>query len=433
MPQVHFFANKLINRDPMSDQEIVICFMLIALNSFLCPNSSLTPSSSYLGAFDDIEKVKDFDWSKLVLDWLLEKVKDFTRSSKVQKTLGGCLYYLAVVYLDSIDFGNRQVLGGMPWIAFWKDKMIKTFSELDSTGPRQYGHRQLLCHTKTCYAKHLIDTGNDASSSVANSEFKLKLDECCGGQLPECLKNDICKLMNTFMQKSIGSANLDVSLIGDALDEMRSTISRILNQFRSVDSAVQRLVLEVLELVHGFNNRAGNDDSIRLEVSKDTSAYDHHANTSAGQDHLTEGTINVRHNHNSLTRHVPISSTFVSPRPVHTFSSRLPRCAPSAGVYEQMKARSELCRNYATERGTPDALLVMMKVVDHPRRLGPVLQQKRQCHLVISYVLRVKTVLPLIQLHYLLTKVYPDFAPKSFILTTHGGRKHQVNALFVIL
>jgi len=153
MPQVHFFANKLINRDPMSDQEIVICFMLIALNSFLCPNSSLTPSSSYLGAFDDIEKVKDFDWSKLVLDWLLEKVKDFTRSSKVQKTLGGCLYYLAVVYLDSIDFGNRQVLGGMPWIAFWKDKMIKTFSELDSTGPRQYGHRQLLCHTKTCYAK----------------------------------------------------------------------------------------------------------------------------------------------------------------------------------------------------------------------------------------------------------------------------------------
>jgi len=127
------------------------------------------------------------------------------------------------------------------------------------------------------------DTGNDASSSVANSEFKLKLDECCGGQLPECLKNDICKLMNTFMQKSIGSTNLDVSLIGDALDEMRSTISRILNQFRSVDSAVQRLVLEVLELVHGFNNRAGNDDSIRLEVSKDTSAYDHHANTSAGQ------------------------------------------------------------------------------------------------------------------------------------------------------
>ena len=99
MPQVHFFANKLINRDPMSDQEIVICFMLVALNSFLCPNSSLTPSSSYLGAFDDIEKVKDFDWSKLVLDWLLEKVKDFTRSSKVQKTLGGCLYYLAVSFV----------------------------------------------------------------------------------------------------------------------------------------------------------------------------------------------------------------------------------------------------------------------------------------------------------------------------------------------
>ncbi|WVZ66308.1 hypothetical protein U9M48_015549, partial [Paspalum notatum var. saurae] len=36
---------------------------------------------------------------------------------------------LQVVYLDSIDFGDRQVLGGMPQIAVWKHDMIKLYSE----------------------------------------------------------------------------------------------------------------------------------------------------------------------------------------------------------------------------------------------------------------------------------------------------------------
>ncbi|WVZ48807.1 hypothetical protein U9M48_000214 [Paspalum notatum var. saurae] len=263
MPQVHFFANKLINKDPMSDEETFICFMLVALNSFLCPNSSLIPSSSYIGVLGDIEKVKDFNWSKLLLDWLLDKIKDFTRITKGSKTLGGCLYYLAVVYLDSIDFGKRQVLGGMPRIAVWKDDMIKTYSELDSTGPRQYGHRQLLCPTKICYAKVLV--------------------------------------------------------------------------------------LQVLELVYGFNKCVGNDEPIWVISTKNTSAHEQQANTLVHEDYFTEGTINRRHSQNNLTRDAPSLATFVTPQPVHTFSSRLPNCGPSVTALEQMKARSELCRNYATE------------------------------------------------------------------------------------
>ncbi|WVZ50921.1 hypothetical protein U9M48_002126 [Paspalum notatum var. saurae] len=325
MPQVHFFANKLINKDPMSDEETFICFMLVALNSFLCPNSSLIPSSSYIGVFGDIEKVKDFNWSKLLLDWLLDKIKDFTRITKGSKTLCGCLYYLAVVYLDSIDFGKRQVLGGMPRIAVWKDDMIKTYSELDSTGPRQYGHRPLLCPTKTCYA-NVTETRNCASSPVVNSQFKLKLDECCGGQLPECLKNDIWKLINNFTETSRDCANLDVSSIGDVDDEIKSTISRILNQLRNVDSVVQILVLQVLELVYGFNKCVGNDEPIWVIGTKNTSAHEQQANTLAHEDYFTEGTINRRHSQNNLTRD-----------------------GPSVTALEQMKARSELCRNYATE------------------------------------------------------------------------------------
>ncbi|WVZ48768.1 hypothetical protein U9M48_000180 [Paspalum notatum var. saurae] len=348
MPQVHFFANKLINKDPMSDEETFICFMLVALNSFLCPNSSLIPSSSYIGVLGDIEKVKDFNWSKLLLDWLLDKIKDFTRITKGSKTLGGCLYYLSVVYLDSIDFGKRQVLGGMPRIAVWKDDMIKTYSELDSTGPRQYGHRQLLCPTKTCYAK-VTETRNCASSPIVNSQFKLKLDECCGGQLPECLKNDIWKLINNFTETSRDCANLDVSSIGDVDDEIKSTISRILNQLRNVDSVVQVLVLQVLELVYGFNKCVGNDEPIWVIGTKNTSAHEQQANTLVHEDYFTEGTINRRHSQNNLTRDAPSLATFVTPQPVHTFSSRLPNCGPSVTALEQMKARSELCRNYATE------------------------------------------------------------------------------------
>lgn len=100
IPSVTFFANKLIKKESMSDEDTFICFILVALNTFLCPNSSLIPSHKHFGIFDDLKNIKDFDWSSYVLTWLLDHTKKLSKckSSKQKQTgtLGGCLYYLAV-------------------------------------------------------------------------------------------------------------------------------------------------------------------------------------------------------------------------------------------------------------------------------------------------------------------------------------------------
>ena len=102
MPQVSSFAHKLAV-DDLTDEIVLICFLVVALHCFLCPNSNLVPSPRYLGVFEHLEHISSFDWSGFVFRWLLDVVKSFNKGKKDgQKsfgTLGGCMFYLAVSYL----------------------------------------------------------------------------------------------------------------------------------------------------------------------------------------------------------------------------------------------------------------------------------------------------------------------------------------------
>ena len=169
IPPVSFFADKLINKDDLPDEDMFICFMIVALSSFLCPNTNTVPSPKYFGVFEDIDQIKEYNWCGFVLDWLLEHIKAFTRGknekSKRCQGLGGCLYYLVVsvsvslifcskvVYLDHIDFRQRQVLDCIPRISVWKEDMIQFYANLDVKSPGVYGYRPLLEFEKTCYYK----------------------------------------------------------------------------------------------------------------------------------------------------------------------------------------------------------------------------------------------------------------------------------------
>lgn len=100
IPSVNFFANKILNHETLSDGELIICFILVAMNSFLCPNSSTIPSYRYFGIFEAIHNLKQFDWCGYILDWLLDSVKSFNCGKSLSLgsggSLGGCLYYLYV-------------------------------------------------------------------------------------------------------------------------------------------------------------------------------------------------------------------------------------------------------------------------------------------------------------------------------------------------
>ena len=60
LPLIKTFAKKLVG-NTLSDDDIFRYFMVVALSTFLCPNSSTLPSPKYLGALIDVSTVKDWD------------------------------------------------------------------------------------------------------------------------------------------------------------------------------------------------------------------------------------------------------------------------------------------------------------------------------------------------------------------------------------
>ncbi|XP_051210925.1 uncharacterized protein [Lolium perenne] len=103
IPNVNFFANKLISGEELSDEDIFICFMSVCFTSFLCPNSSLLPSTQYFHIFKDCKSFARYDLSKFVYDWLITSIRSFKEATKKLSkrtiTFGGCHYALAVSVL----------------------------------------------------------------------------------------------------------------------------------------------------------------------------------------------------------------------------------------------------------------------------------------------------------------------------------------------
>ncbi|XBI20401.1 hypothetical protein VPH35_061704 [Triticum aestivum] len=61
-PPVSFFAKKLKDVDlQLPDEDVFICFTIVAFSTFLCPNSSLSPSPKYLHIFRDCQSVCRYD------------------------------------------------------------------------------------------------------------------------------------------------------------------------------------------------------------------------------------------------------------------------------------------------------------------------------------------------------------------------------------
>uniref|UniRef100_A0A0E0MUJ8 Ubiquitin-like protease family profile domain-containing protein n=1 Tax=Oryza rufipogon TaxID=4529 RepID=A0A0E0MUJ8_ORYRU len=183
LPTVNFFGDKLIMNESMSDDQVLISFLMVSSNCFLCPNSSLQPSTKYLSAFADLTSIDKLDLSNLVFEWLMKHLSKLEKS----KSFGGCLYYLVVNYLDFLNFGMRKVLQDTPRIKVWKGTMIKKFSKFDKISKGVYGKRPIKDFSESCYK--MIETG------TAKATFLQRLDSAIGVDLPQEIKKDINELL----------------------------------------------------------------------------------------------------------------------------------------------------------------------------------------------------------------------------------------------
>jgi hypothetical protein len=108
VPHISYFSEALTSKKEMSDDDMFLCFIVVALSTFLYPNSSVVLSHRFFGIFEDLKKIRSYDRCGFILSWLLEYIKLFNLlkscKSTQQATLGGCLYFLAISFISCFFF-----------------------------------------------------------------------------------------------------------------------------------------------------------------------------------------------------------------------------------------------------------------------------------------------------------------------------------------
>ncbi|RLN08838.1 putative cation transporter HKT6 [Panicum miliaceum] len=138
--------------------------------------------------------------------------------SKDSGTLGGCLYYLAVMYLDYAD----------------------------------------LVIVKFLISLHLLNS--NLPSSLVDHEFWEKIDSVSRCVLSNVLKNKICKALEDSFNCGM-NVNLDLNAISNLPQNLHNTFVKLMQHASSIDSSSKKLVLEILKIITEYDDTVDNSST----------------------------------------------------------------------------------------------------------------------------------------------------------------------------
>uniref|UniRef100_A0A0E0LVT8 Ubiquitin-like protease family profile domain-containing protein n=1 Tax=Oryza punctata TaxID=4537 RepID=A0A0E0LVT8_ORYPU len=258
LPSMKFFWDLLIHNKDLDDDRLMTTFLIVALTSFLCPNSSFYPSTKYLTIFEDVALLDSYDWCKFVYKWCLLYIKKFQKSN----SLGGYyfywaissdLYFIYVLYLNFVDFGQKNI------------------------DESNYGLRPMKDICSTSYSEHSPDMDNSIP-------FHDKLDSTIGDLLLEYLKDNICTLLQSHCSASHANSNKSCE------DLLISVLVMLAKD--NVGILVQS---------DDINVNAGGDDAIQADDSEIPSC-----NTNANADEYVPLNDDLRHDIPFITNVGPL-------------------------------------------------------------------------------------------------------------------------------
>jgi hypothetical protein len=183
VPHITFFGDMLKSTKPLSDEQVFVCFMQIAISCFLCPCANDRLDTKYIKQLGDFDRASSFDICQLVYKHFILGVEKLLRFIKVKgrkpKSFEFCSFALAVSvvffshfilsilvfiitilsvicllkvqYLDCLDFGAHIVGSGVPRAVSWNGDMIVEYSELDRRSKRCFGRRRLRSDLPSVY------------------------------------------------------------------------------------------------------------------------------------------------------------------------------------------------------------------------------------------------------------------------------------------
>ncbi|KAL6848972.1 hypothetical protein ACP4OV_021555 [Aristida adscensionis] len=179
---VNHFGDLLLNKENLSENQVLISFLILSFGCFLCQTPSMVSDVSVLSCFKDSGGVKAFDWSsyihQMVLRFVTMMKSGMHMTSHCSIGFTVCSYILAVLYLDCVNFGSFTISEEVPRIGFWSGSVLRHCCNLDKIKHGKYGKRPLKV------------SGNVS----VPTNLKAYLDNLYGSLLPDELKVGICAI-----------------------------------------------------------------------------------------------------------------------------------------------------------------------------------------------------------------------------------------------
>ncbi|XP_039808581.1 uncharacterized protein LOC120672315 [Panicum virgatum] len=114
---------------------------MFAISTFLCPTSSPKLCVRDFHSISITEEIKGYNWCKLVVDRLIKGIAKF-KSGK-RKFVSGCLFFLTILYLDSLDVGDIVNNDLEIRAAAWTGQLVSKVCLMDKLSETQFGKLQL--------------------------------------------------------------------------------------------------------------------------------------------------------------------------------------------------------------------------------------------------------------------------------------------------
>ncbi|XP_051205303.2 uncharacterized protein [Lolium perenne] len=243
MPYITFFGNKLCGSEVLSEHDIFVCFMVVAISCFLCPNLREYPNNKYLSVLRFPEAARQYDFSKLVYECCLESISEFSMLGKLKgrrlRAPVCCNYVLVVHYLDCFDFGRKNVEQTTPRIKVWKGSMIRVFSELDRKRRHCFGKRHLKEVLATCRAQGVF------SSDVNHRKTQSPIFDPVSFKFRD-------NVQNRFVS----------NLRPDVIDGILNTIENFVSNKSSTKPKIEVLVTNVLDFLSNSRTTPSSVDKV---------------------------------------------------------------------------------------------------------------------------------------------------------------------------
>ncbi|TVU12109.1 hypothetical protein EJB05_45736, partial [Eragrostis curvula] len=178
----------------LSGDSFVRVFLLFALSTLFCPTSHSKASSKYFSPLIQVDKIKSYDWSELILEWLIEYIKRYQDkiSSGKSCVLGGCTFFLVICYLQFLNVPELSIVATNQDLSFWTTSAVGyvTSRDLVSGFPPIYGK---------LHVKHILSTPfRDMASPSMNSNCKPQITEIASSDTREATRRKLSELTDTF-------------------------------------------------------------------------------------------------------------------------------------------------------------------------------------------------------------------------------------------